>query len=561
MESTTSQDNGDRPGEGAPRRDGTSSSPDVLTAVASTLSEIDASPAARIVLSQVLSATLIAFTRTRSVRDPLPDTAPGSPEESLSVLAGIEQLRSALSAMDAGWQVEAEQRIRRADAQRKVAPARQGKGASSEIALARRVSPSSSSFSLASARRLVQHMPGTLDCLWDGSVTSRQASTVAGALSTASPETCRRIDENIQQAPETLQGKGHKRLRSDIEEMVQRLEPETSRERADRAARERHVTMTPLADGMARVTAILRGIDAVGMMQILQAEAGSLRAAGEKASAPALEADLLVDAVRTRSSSAAVAAEDGASQAPRRPRPQPGVDVGIVISDTALLSPQDDTESAHLEGYGTIPAHIVRDSLLGRPPGHLRHDEEEHPDEQVSAFFRRLYSNPSTGDLVAMDSRSRAFPAGLARMIRWRDSTCRTPWCNARIRQIDHVVPVHDGGPTSFANGQGLCVRCNLLKEYGLWVLAPLTGGTIPDSAAEPVRSSESAPGASDQAGSASAASSPPTAWFWTSPHGAQGISWTPPILTPAASALSAPPSAPPTDSDPPPMPPSEPPP
>src|SRR5699024_12065634 len=68
-----------------------------------------------------------------------------------------------------------------------------------------------------------------------------------------------------------------------------RLAPETSRDRAERAARERHVTMTPLADGMARVTAVLRGIDAVGMMKTLDAGARSLRAAGEKTSASALE--------------------------------------------------------------------------------------------------------------------------------------------------------------------------------------------------------------------------------------------------------------------------------
>ena len=524
MGSTTSQDDRDRPGDES-RHPGDASSPaDVLTSVASALTQIEASPAARVVLAQVLSATLAAFTGTRSVRDPLPDTAPGSPEEALAVLAGIDHLRSSLSAMDAAWQVAAEQRIRHDDARRGLPASRQGAGAAGEIALARRVSSVASSFSLASARRLVQHMPGTIDSLWEGAVTSKQASTVSRALSTASPDTCRRIDELIRQAPQTLQGKGHDRLRSDIEKMVQRLEPETSRDRAERAARGRHVTMTALADGMARVTAVLRGIDAVGVMKTLDAGARSLRAAGEKTSGSALEADLLVDAVISGAPSSEDVPADGAAQdgapaqdaparAPRPRRARPGLEVGIVISDTALLGPEDDSECAQLEGYGIIPAHIVRDTLLGRPPGHLRHDEDDHPDEQVSAFYRRLYRSPSTRELVAMESRSRAFPAGLARMIRWRDTTCRTPWCNAVIRQSDHVLPHHRGGPTSCANGQGLCVRCNLLKEHGLWVLAPLT--------------------AENRAGTAPESASPPAAWLWTSPHGAQGISWTPPILSP----------------------------
>src|SRR5699024_2594343 len=274
---------------------------------------------------------------------------------------------------------------------------------------------------------------------------------------------------HLREHPEFLQGKGYKRLQSDIRDLVQTLEPETSRERAERAARSRHVTMTPLADGMARVTAVLRGIDAVALMHSLRTRAESLRASGAKDAPTALEADLLVDDVLRAAQrdeqrignddTAHDTADDGTAHdgtandhavgdddtrdenhaathhddllenpggerpqgddversCPARPRLRPGLDVGIVITDTALL-----------EGYGSSPAHIGRDTLLGRPPGHLRSSsEEEHPDEAVSAFFRRLYRSPRTGDLIAMESRARAFPAELARMIRWRDTTCR----------------------------------------------------------------------------------------------------------------------------------------
>jgi len=125
-------------------------------------------------------------------------------------------------------------------------------------------------------------------------------------------------------------------------------------------------------------------------------------------------------------------------------------------------------------------------------------------------------------------------------MIRWRDSTCRTPWCNARIQQSDHVLPHHRGGPTSYANGQGLCVRCNLLKEHGLWVLAPLTSEPTTAFTTEQARDDVPARGKETALGSA------PSAWSWTSPHGAQGISWTPPIL--AASASAPPPDSSPAD-------------
>ena len=54
---------------------------------------------------------------------------------------------------------------------------------------------------------------------------------------------------------------------------------------------------------------------------------------------------------------------------------------------------------------------------------------------------------PESGALVAMDSRARAFPAGLTQFIRLRDQTCRTPYCNAPIRHHDHATAHRDGGP------------------------------------------------------------------------------------------------------------------
>ena len=603
-------DDGDSPGGAEPRREAASPSTDVLTSVATQYADIDASGPARILLAQVLAATLVAFTDTRAVRDPLPETAPGSPEEALAVLAGLDHLRASLAAVDATWQVAAEQRIRAADRGRGIPVSKQGKGANQELGLARRISPAASAFSLASARRLTQHMPGMVDSLWEGSVAEQQASVVAAALAGASPDTCARIDKMIQENPHLLEGKGQKRLRSDIDKLIQKLEPETSRARAERAARARHVTMTPLADGMARVTAVLRGIDAAGMMRALATKARSLKAAGDRNPAPALEADLMVDAIlhphphphptelQERSSSdsqertSEEPPEHGDAQspapmtsAPRRPRPTPTLDIGIVITDTALLGRDGDAECAQLEGYGTIPAHIVSDTLLGRPPGQVQPAAELHPDDEVSAVFRRLYTSPRTGELVAMESQARAFPAGLARMIRWRDTTCRTPWCNAVIRHSDHVIPYHRGGPTSLANGQGLCVRCNLLKELGLWVLTavtsvegddigdvhggvattaitpnPATPNPVEPNRAEPspVEPSPVEPGPAEsspaesspnlqaaprQRGAAASqgqkswpSQSPPAAWIWTSPHGAQGISPTPPLLAPHTS-------------------------
>ncbi|MFJ2507746.1 HNH endonuclease [Arthrobacter citreus] len=100
----------------------------------------------------------------------------------------------------------------------------------------------------------------------------------------------------------------------------------------------------------------------------------------------------------------------------------------------------------------------------------------------ASVTLRRLYQDPLSGELTAMESKARAFPAGLARLIRTQDQTCRTPWCDAPIRHIDHIQPHAEGGPTSCTNGQGLCEACNHAKEAPGWntTAAPLNNAATP---------------------------------------------------------------------------------
>ncbi|MFC7373759.1 MULTISPECIES: DUF222 domain-containing protein [unclassified Brachybacterium] len=538
MEHTSSSSSGEadghdaRPGETPPggRAQAGPERGAQLRDVARRLARFEGHDEAGSLVAEVVDAALQAFTRTTSVRDPLPSTVPGTPQEALAVLAGLDQLRSALSAIDARWQVEAEARIRAADRDADVDEDQQGRSAAHEIGLARRVSPSSASLSLGSSRRLVEQLPGVASALRDGDVTQQQVAALSGALDGAEPATCARIDEIVSEDPQSLQGMGPRRVRRGVQEIIQRMEPHNSRARAERAARARHVRMTPLSDGMARVTGILRGVDASGMMQTLNRGAQSLKAGGARESVSALEADLLVAAVQDGPGSDR--AEPGVTQegdAPfRKPsRPAQGLDVGVIITDTALLGRDDEAQCAQLEGYGAIPAHIITDTLRGTPPGYLRGSEDKHPDEDVTAFYRRLYTNPTTGELTGMESRARVFPAGLARMIRWRDVTCRTPWCNAIIRQIDHARPHHQGGPTSYANGQGLCVRCNLLKEHGRWVLTPLTS-TDPAATGR-------APTTADPTDPTAPAATDPRGWAWQSPHGAHATSRTPRLLDPPA--------------------------
>ncbi|WP_249736735.1 HNH endonuclease [Brachybacterium equifaecis] len=527
------------------------------------------SEAGREALALLLGAVERAFTQSRSTAAPVVESAPGSAQEALATLGAFDQLRSALAALEATWQVEAESRIRAADAASGISPGMRGRGVAQEIALARRISPSASALSLGAARRVVESMPATLGNLFEGRLTERQLHVIGQRTDGAEPQICAALDAQLAAEPTVLEGLGPRRAAEVIAEMVHALDPSDSRARAQRAAQRRHVSLTPLADGMARVSAVLPAIDAVSVMSALRAGAESLRARGHEDHPRTIEADLLVSAVLeaatvfsddTGEQSAGVldldeesfaqadealaahlAARDFASLPTSRllslaqRRRLQRLDVGVVITDRALLGREDDAESAYLVGYGAIPAHIITETLRGRPPGVRRgggadrigaasrdarempgqgaREESglgaEDPDACVSAVYRRLYTHPRSGELVAMEATARAFPVGIQRMVRWRDRTCRTPWCNAAVRHLDHAQAHARGGPTSFANASGLCERCNLQKEIGAWEVA--------------IAPVETDPGCGDAAGGGER-----TVQHWQSPNGAVGTSPTP---------------------------------
>ncbi len=195
------------------------------------------------------------------------------------------------------------------------------------------------------------------------------------------------------------------------------------------------------------------------------------------------------------------------------------------MTDRTLF--QADSEPARLPGYGTVPAGWARSIInstagAGQPPdspagrgsgsapgpgdlpetsGSARHSSSPGDGGKAKSggppggtdptaftlWLRRLYTHPGTGDLIAMDSRARIFPAGLRRYIESRDDTCRTPYCDAPIRHMDHIIPHHVGGQTTSTNGAGLCEACNHTKETPGWRAHPIPASeTDPAPEADP---------------------------------------------------------------------------
>ena len=213
------------------------------------------------------------------------------------------------------------------------------------------------------------------------------------------------------------------------------------------AEADRHVTLRPAPDTMTWLSALLPVKEGVAAYAALTRAAESARATGDPRGKGQVMADALVGRV----------VEGGTLDAGHQ-----RVSLNLVMTDHDLFGTGD--EPAHLEGYGPVPGELAREIVAGACSRY----------EQV--WLRRLYCHPRSGELVAADSRSRLFPRSLARFIRLRDRVCRTPWCDAPVRHLDHPIPWSADGPTSAENGQGLCEACSYAKEAHGWRARPSPG-------------------------------------------------------------------------------------
>jgi hypothetical protein len=119
-----------------------------------------------------------------------------------------------------------------------------------------------------------------------------------------------------------------------------------------------------------------------------------------------------------------------------------------------------------------------------------------------------------------MDSRGRLFPEGMKEFLRLRDQTCATPYCDAPIREYDHIKSWATGGETSIANGQGLCTACNQAKEALGWSTSTSATSATGQTIVEP-------PGNNPPDGAA------PNRTIVTTPTGHSYVSTAPPLPGP----------------------------
>lgn len=391
-------------------------------------------------------------------------------------IRALEVLKAAASAAQAHAAAALDVSQRAAQAAAGVPAAELGRGVAAQVALARRDSPHRGGQHLGQAKALVHEMPRTLAALQSGRISEWRATILVRETAVLTREHRSAVDDEVASDLGSLEQLGDRALAARVKQVAYRLDPRSVVERARRAERERRVTIRAAPDTMAYLTALLPARDAIAAHTSLARAADAARnqgtgpEGGETRGRGQLMADLLV------------ASCTGAAPGSRGPE---DVAVRLVMTDRALLD--GDPEPAHLDGYGPVPAAWARDLVAaaldpaaesalgdggtagtntagqGADGGGAPGDGSPGPAARV--FVKRLLTDRD-GALVAMDSRARVAPAGLAALIRTRDAgTCRTPWCDAPARHVDHVVPHARGGPTNADNLQGLCEACNQAKE------------------------------------------------------------------------------------------------
>jgi hypothetical protein len=426
-------------------------------------------------------------------------------------LAAFEQLRSALGALEIRVTTALDERLREEDTAQGVAERDHGRRIAGEIRMASRVSPAVASARLNSGKRLVRDMPRMFEALADGRIGLDAAHAIGRSSGPLAPEQRREVDRIMASRESDLDGGSPAQWGREVSALVQQIDPRGEDGRHVRARMQRGVTVTPGAHGMGHVHAHLPALDCAAIQRRLTIEAQSLTAQGDTRAHAQIMADLFSDTLLGRDEQ----------------MDPVHLEVGVVITERTLIAP-DHGDPAMIEGYGVVPPRAVRDEIVQRLPRAVpdaavpdapapdapvqdmqAQDASEHVpsadeppaygdpapvdatpeelrtltdddllpqepaetaaphlfDEESRLTLRRLFTHPSSGELIAMESRARAFPARLGYLVRLRDFRCAGPYCTSAIRQIDHILPHAQGGETSADDGQGLCAHCNSTKE------------------------------------------------------------------------------------------------
>jgi hypothetical protein len=158
-----------------------------------------------------------------------------------------------------------------------------------------------------------------------------------------------------------------------------------------------------------------------------------------------------------------------ASEGPCKP-----VEVHVTVDSAALARGHTGPgERCEITGVGPAPVATARVLL---------------DDARVSVLVR------DGDDITAVSSPKRTIPAKLRRALEARYPVCGVKSCaNDQFLEIDHVVPLAEGGRTELANAWRICPHHHVLKTYAGWRVIGENGDRdlVPPDGPDPPRRSQ----------------------------------------------------------------------
>lgn len=371
--------------------------------------------------------------RLRGIVEELGSLGPAADDaERVDRIALLDAVKSAAGATQA-FEISEFERSQLAEQRARGVPYQKlGRGIAEQVALARKVSPSTGARQLAFATALCRQLPATKRMLATGQISEWVAQIMVRETAELSASHRRAVDATL--APD-LPAMSPREVAAAARREATGRDPGAAVRRGRRARSDRRVSMRPAPDTMALLSGLVPAEQGVAAWKCLDEHARSLKGRGDVRSLGQIMADTFIERLTGQATADAVP-----------------VEIGLTMPTDALLD--DDETPAALDGYGPLPAELALD-LATRA--------------EVETFIRRIFTDPISERAVTVDPRRRLFPPALKRVIVARDQTCRTTYCTAPIRHADHIDPHREGGPTSLANGQGLCENCSYVKEMAGW--------------------------------------------------------------------------------------------
>lgn len=310
-----------------------------------------------------------------------------------------------------------------------------------QVALACRVSPSQARKRIRTARDLHAGHTRVRELFTTGQLSEHKTATIVAATTHLDPAERAEVDEQL--AGHRIETFGVRRIADLARTLAAQVAPEKFLTRCRAARSGRWVSVRPAADGMAFLTAHLPVEQAVACYAALAEAVNEVAVHPEPVTRGRgqVMADTLVERITGQATTRDV-----------------NVEIQVMVPVEAIVDPTSPLP-AQIPGHGPVPVELLTTGA-GRKT------------------WRRLVTRD--GIVIGGDSRRRCFTGQLAALIRARDGhRCREPYCDAPIREIDHIRRSIEGGRTEFDNGRGLCAFHNQVRETRGWKVENVGGRIV----------------------------------------------------------------------------------